>query len=137
MTPIPMYACPWRRFVVSWFGYWLDPRTHWGALRDVYLRGRYGFAPSDTWSLDSYLTRWVPEALLYIRGSGYPSNMTLEEWDAVIDEMIDGFRAHAESEEMDDVPEDRAGMKAWFAVRDKRRMDGMRTFAQYFGHLWT
>ena len=42
------------------------PSRCWRNLKDFYLRGRDGWAPSDTWSLDTYLSSVLGGSLTYL-----------------------------------------------------------------------
>jgi hypothetical protein len=98
---------------------WLWVLTSWQNVRAFIQRGRRGWADSDTWNLDSYLVRWLPDALRYLKQHthGIPNEMfeeselerhaagemaTKEEvaraearWNATLDKMIEGFEAYA------------------------------------------
>jgi hypothetical protein len=56
-------------------------------------RLRHGFFPCDCWNLDHELAVWlVPRLKLFkINNHGYPYELTGDQWDALIDEMIVGF----------------------------------------------
>ena len=74
-VPVPRIGPSLRAFFTSWS--WKMP----GWVSDIYTcwhRGRYGWAPRDTWSLDDYLDRVIGQSLLRLaqdsHGSphGYP-----------------------------------------------------------------
>jgi hypothetical protein len=82
-------------------------------------RGRKGWADCDIWSLDNYLSCWLPDALRRLKETkhGIPSGMFEAEdcdvdgnpseagmergetrWDAIMDKMIAGFEADRRSQ---------------------------------------
>lgn len=75
-TPIPILSpIGYRRFCKPWWRSLFSLR--W--IRDIKSfihRGRYGWAPEDTWSLDSYLARVMGSTLLHLGkySHGYPGN---------------------------------------------------------------
>jgi hypothetical protein len=136
-----------RRFFV--YG-WGNPRN---ACREVFWffqRGRRGWAACDVWSLDDYLSGWLPDALrrLKMTKHGVPSSMFEPEdcdkygnpseagwkagearWDATMDKMIAGFEADRRAQEglyegeLGSYPLDRpsgVSADAWEKVRDDR-----------------
>lgn len=70
---------------------WGIPQHYIGLFRAFVQRGRRGYAVRDTWSLDSYLLSWLPDALADLRdGSyGYPTEegMTYEKWCEILTDM--------------------------------------------------
>ncbi len=92
------------------------PRRIFQTIKWFYQRGRRGWADCDTWSLDWYLDRWLPEALRYLKAhkQGLPRAMfeglptkdnngfcptdeafriAQERWNSILDRMIAGFEA--------------------------------------------
>lgn len=63
---IPVYSPGYRPWIRQWWAYWLNPMTHWHAWSTVYQRGRRGWADSDCWSLDWYLSSWMGDALHHL-----------------------------------------------------------------------
>lgn len=102
-------------------------RNVWDFPRDTYYdakyfiqRGKRGWADRDTWALDNYLSRWLPDALKHLKANkhgtpmdmfdGLPmdedSNPTHEShdiaskrWDDTMDKMIAAFDAWNRMEE--------------------------------------
>ena len=64
-------------------------------------RGWRGYADQDVWSLDGYLSRWLPDALRQLQGSGHPNGITGREWDEILGEMEKGFTAAREVIDLD------------------------------------
>lgn len=92
------------------------PRRAFLAIKWFIQRGRRGWADCDTWSLDWYLDRWMPDALRYLKANkcgipretleGLPTNdengfcptdeafsIAEERWNSILDRMIAGFEA--------------------------------------------
>jgi hypothetical protein len=92
-----------------------NPRNWYREVKYFIQRGRRGWADCDTWSLDEYLSKWLPDALRYLKTHkhGIPSEMIHSEdgvdehgcstdaafalgearWDAIMEKMIAGFEA--------------------------------------------
>lgn len=102
-----------------WFKYWIDPRSYYYWMKYKIQRAQRGWADCDVWSLDDYLTEWLPGALLHLKKTthGVPNTMFTDDelnhespegigpnttsmdqavakWDATLDKMIAGFEAH-------------------------------------------
>lgn len=70
-------------------------------------RGRHGWAPRDTWSLDDYLARVISESVKHLRDTshGHPGDICdcvddhhrdcngMQRWNEILDEIIEGFEA--------------------------------------------
>ena len=102
----------------------------YGHMEAFIQRGYRGYADRDIWSLDYYLSGWMPAALERLRRTkhGTPIGMTPKGWDTRLTVMVEGFKA---VREMDDVS-NRDHYKQL-----KRKMDkGLRMFAECFLNLW-
>jgi len=90
---------------------------------------RYGFNPSDCWSLDYSLSKWLHPRLVHFRNNlcGHPSNITYEKWEEILDKMIFAFKNIA-----DDDP------CLWTANNPdfKKVEEGLDLFREYFHDLW-
>ena len=103
-----------------WWQHWLNPKTYYYWLKYKIQRAQRGWADCDTWSLDNYLSKWLPGALRHLKKHkhGTPCSMyaeheletvqpdgfqwageeadkrASEKWDAIMDKMIEGFEAY-------------------------------------------
>lgn len=79
-------------------------------IRAFYQRGKRGFADSDIWCFDSYLSRVIWKGLKQLKNcqNGYPvtkdpdkySAEELEEaWTEILDKVIKGFKQYDEEDE--------------------------------------
>jgi len=73
----------------------------WRTFREIkwaWQRVVRGWDDTVWWSLDSYLCPIIIHTLTKLKkdGNGYPSDTTLEKWEEVLMEMIDGFKAAQE-----------------------------------------
>lgn len=60
-------------------------------------RGRRGWADCDTWNMNDYLAKVIPEMIDYDikNGTGSPFGFeTMEDWHNVLNEMASGFKAY-------------------------------------------
>jgi hypothetical protein len=106
----------YRWFTTRWWEHWLDPRTYWYWAKYKIQRANRGWADCDIWSLDWYLSSWLPDALRrlkdtkhgtpfsvfpeeqeFIDETGNPTEQACEiakkRWDEVLCKMIAGFEA--------------------------------------------
>lgn len=90
-----------------------------------------GFDDSETWSMDSSLAKLILPRLKRFQEvrAGYPANMTDEEWEKIIQEMIWGFQWFADGKQhsYDYVKE---------AHEANRANDAIDLFARYYSTLW-
>ena len=144
---VDAYYAVWRFFHNSPWG---NPRQAYREIKWFIQRGRRGWADCDTWSLDSYLSGWLPGALLHLKKykHGVPCSViepsdcdehgnTSDEgieraearWNAIMDKMIEAFEADNRihdglyEEELGEYPMNRpAGVSAdaWEKVKDDR-----------------
>lgn len=108
-------------------------------LKDVYLqmkwfyqRGKRGYADCDVWSLDCYLARWMPEALLKLKNisHAYPNRMSEKGWNKKIDRMVLGFMAARH------VNEGKFKTRQEYKLLQEQSRQGLETFKNYFFDLW-
>lgn len=71
------------------------PKYFWRELTAIFQRGINGFAPQDTWDLGYYFVRVYVDALKHFKkvSYSYPYQLTVKQWDKILDEMIEGFEA--------------------------------------------
>lgn len=65
-------------------------------IKEFIHRGRHGWAPSDTWNVDYYVVDVLIPLLKHYKehNMGHPADQTEEEHDAIIDEIVSGFRQY-------------------------------------------
>ena len=119
-------------------------------IKDTYWEVRYGFQRMfkgydsvDTFETFAKFTERYNKILTDYRNHhwGYPGTMTVEEWDAIVDEMI--YHLHYMDEENvieeleKDVPNDwNASGKTVSEIMDKHKDEFFKLFSEYFYHLW-
>jgi hypothetical protein len=101
-------------------------------VQDFLQRGKYGWCPRDTWCLDYYLAKVIAESVGYLRkrGVGHPSNITQEEWNAILGKIVLGMKSYIKLED-----------PLEYDLEAKERLsadvaDGFPLFQKWFGHLW-
>jgi hypothetical protein len=107
---------------------WSSPREWWRAFQHWHQRGTKGYSYRDLWSLDNFLAVQLATVLSDFRDAtwGYPSTFeSMEEWEAVLDEMVEGFTIWAEHDTMLLADEDNAKVERALAL-----------FAEWFRALW-
>ena len=91
----------------------------------------------DTWSMDHTLAPIILPMLVQLKETkhGYPSDLTEQEWDEILDEMIWAFAQKCRDDWMEDYDYnkwDSEGSKAHQA----RMTNGFRLFGKYYESLW-
>lgn len=125
-------------------------------IKYLFQRMTRGWADSDVWSMDSYLSRVVPEMLEYLKKNhnglpgflfdikineqGPPDITPIDEiaearWMVLLDEMIAGFKAHDELHELS-VGDDVEAFKKKQDEIEAKRIKGMSLFVEHFHSLW-
>lgn len=126
---------PW--YVLLRFWGWIS-KDVWRNIKSFIQRGKRGYADSDVWNLNSYLSSWMPDALEKLRGEGhyaaYPMSIlkkgmsddeAKEKWDEIVNTIADGFRA----------AEDQNEYGTWDDL-EKTRIKGMKLFIKHYHDLW-
>lgn len=102
-----------------WWQHWFSWRTYFYYVKYKIQRAQRGWADCDVWSLDNYLSQWLPDALRHLKETkhGIPMAMFTDEeasrqdpegwtgpddtameragkvWGTTLDKMIEGFEA--------------------------------------------
>lgn len=65
-------------------------------IKNIYQRSRRGWGDSDLWDFDSYVAEFMETAMsrYKVESYGHPVDVTEQEWDDIIDEIIYGFRQY-------------------------------------------
>ena len=93
--------------------------------------------PFDTWSMDHTLAPIILPMLIQLKATqhGHPADLTEQEWDDILDEMIWAFEQKCRDDWMEDYDYnkwDREGAKA----HQERMSNGFRLFGRYYENLW-
>jgi len=113
-----------------------------GNLKDFYWRGKRGYADSDAWGIDSYLSSFMPEILRKMAEDkiGYPGDAddpnvdTPEHWKQTLEKIAKGFEAVRQQDEIEF--KDIKQYKQEWDKLEKTRIEGMQLFTKYYNHLW-
>ena len=113
---------------------------------------RVEIEPHDTWSMDCTLAMIIHPMLVQLKATthGYPSDLTEERWNEILDEMIWAFeqkcRDHWEDDYYGDYVEDQkngsmVGSFKWIdheglKTHQERMSNGFRLFGRYYENLW-
>lgn len=126
--------------------YWATKR--W--VKSVYWKVRYGFERMfkgydsvDTFETFAKFIERYSKILKELRDNhfGYPCNLSEEEWDNILDEMIyhlHYMNEHNVEEELErDVPEDwNASRKTIDDIMENHKNEFFKLFSEYFYNLW-
>lgn len=109
-------------------------------LISFYRRGRYGWDYSDTFDMDSYLSRIIPEMLRYLATTGTcPHEFYNEEtgdnkkWEAKLIEIAEGFEKY----ELYDLEYNYDYSGREYKELRKGRDKSLKLLAKYFDYLWS
>ena len=113
---------------------------------------RVEIEPHDTWSMDHTLAMIIHPMLVQLKATthGHPSNLTEQEWDQILDEMIWAFeqkcRDNWEDDYYGDYVEDQkngsmVGSFKWIdheglKTHQERMTAGFKLFGEYYENLW-
>ena len=108
----------------------------WRPIREIkyaYQRMIRGFDDSELWSLDTALARHIlPRLRAFKAGTcGHPSDLTEQEWDEILDKMINAFDFIAN--QMWDYPNE--SVEEHFE-RERQAYEDVKLFGKWFGALW-
>lgn len=121
-----------------WLAWWV-----WGWTRDVrtyWHRARYGWAPRDVWSLDTYLDGVLGGALARLGRDvcSYPSDYPggCEQWEADLNRWAVAFQRVAADDYYEIHGRDFAAWNADEAAREKARNEALAEMLPWWGALW-
>ena len=112
-----------------------------------WLYTRFGYSPKqrvsikihkyDTWSMDDTLAPIILPMLVQLRATthGFPSVLTEQEWNEILDEMIWAFEQKCRDDWLEDYDYnkwDSEGVKA----HQERMTNGFKLFGKYYENLW-
>lgn len=63
-------------------------------IKNAWQRANKGYCDKDLWNIDNWFLNIIPKMLTEFqkKTDGYPGNMTMEEWDNILSEMIKHFK---------------------------------------------
>lgn len=102
-------------------------------MRDFIQRGLYGYADTDTWNLDWYLSTLLSSAIQKIYDDGvigFPHGLTEKRWNVILLKIVKGFEADLKIDE--DCKAINKTIKRW----EKERKEGLELFIKYYNNLW-
>jgi len=90
--------------------------------------------PWDTWNMDHTLAYIILPMLIQLKETkhGYPSELSLEDWDKCLDEMIYSFDCKVNKDEVYMRLEEQEDIKE----EQERISNGFRLFGKYYENLW-
>jgi len=115
----------YHNWLYNWFGYSPKQKT------------KIKIHNYDTWSMDDTLAPIILPMLVQLKltQQGHPADLTEQEWDDILDEMIWAFEQKCRDDWMEDYDYnkwDREGAKA----HQERMTNGFRLFGTYYESLW-
>ena len=84
---------------------------------------KHGFPQHEVWDIDNYLVKWLLPRLKVYRNNlhAYPPDITMDEWETVLDEIIWSFEHYDDCLDLDET---------------KRILKGKELFGKYWAMLW-
>jgi hypothetical protein len=97
------------QYKITYWKFWthiFNPRTYWRWISNFCHRGFYGYSKEDYWNGESYLESVMYGIIKDLRENhiGYPSNLSEESWNSILDEIIEGLEAADELRMENTVP---------------------------------
>ena len=91
-------------------------------------RKKNGFDSTELWNLDYTVANFIyPRLKAFSKGQSHPGNMTSEEWNKILNNMIYTFEKLADEKyDLDFAPDDEV----------KKINKGLKLFAKYYKFLW-
>ena len=101
-------------------------------LKNLIRRYREGIGCCDVWDYDKYISSKLASDLKVFKkkNMAFPNGMTFEQWQDIIQEMIDGFSAY---EGIDWDADDWAKQET---MAFKMRQNSVKLFAKHINSLW-
>ena len=93
-------------------------------------RAKYGWAPSDVWNVDTYISEVLSGMVdhLAVRGQSLPMTVDPLTWDGILAEMSNGFHGWAKHFECDTTEEEEQAYK--------NVQNSLRLLTEWFSELW-
>jgi hypothetical protein len=119
----------YHNWLYNWFGY--SPKQ----------RVKVTVDPWDTWSMDHTLAPIILPMLVQLKENNHshPSELTEQEWDYIMDEMIWTFEQKCRDDWMEDYDYnkwDREWDRDGANAHQERMSNGFILFGKYFENLW-
>ena len=104
-------------------------------LKNFLLRGKNGWCPQDTWSLDVYLANVISESIKYLKKHtiSYPDGMTFKEWKRVLKTISEGINAPYR---LDESVNNMANFNKQSKIAYEKQKEALKLFVKYFDSLW-
>lgn len=120
--------------MIYWFWRLIESlKDYWHYARVFIQRGRRGYADSDLWSFDYYLAKVIGNGIKNLAkiSHGYPDKFsTSEEYDAMLNEMSDGFLSYVDEFDALEMEPKEA------ALASKKLKKSLALFKKNFENLW-
>ncbi len=129
-----------------------------GKIKEFFIRGKKGWAPSDVWNLDCYLSKVIYESLVYLKKTqhGYPITIPMSDpnneeeltrnrwhWADIMDKMIYAFKLIKDigdgKRELYYPKADknlRQTLEMLTRKEDREMKRGMKLFIKHYFNLW-
>lgn len=101
-------------------------------IKHFFQRRIRGWDDKETWYIPTALAKWIVPRLKRFKEitNCYPPDLTEEKWDAILDEMIDGFELISDEDALYAFENKEEADRIWDKVQHT-----MDLFHQYYNHL--
>ncbi len=106
----------------------LSPRKLRRKFKFLFQRKTRGWDDSETWNLDFEFAKWIYPRIKRFKeiNNGHPEELTEEEWNSTIQEMVDGFEIMSDEERY-----------FWYSKEDGKKIKkAMRLWYKWHCYLW-
>jgi hypothetical protein len=129
---------PWWLATTLHIHWWVQkhgPSATRNRLRAFWQRGRTGWAASDTWSFDHYLSKVIRDGVRHLRDNnhGHPCELDERSWQQILTEISDGMDAHLT---LSDILITSEMGEAEIDALEAQRALAFDHLKRYWGHLW-
>ena len=112
---------------MTYWKYWsttLNPLTYYKDIVTFYQRGRRGWADRDCWSLDTYMARWIGDALHHLQSQAFHYGTTDEKGIQEYKRMIDAWDSYRHfTDDCDCIDDYKKGLSTKFEIKEDGSLD--------------
>lgn len=135
---------PWHKITIPFYVVKRKLYDVWRGFRKRCQRFKYGYSESDLWNMDSWFIDIIQRMLIHFRDNavGYPACITEDEWNLILEEMIDCLSLMDEDEAEKYITKNgfypfSDEYKAKYELMNKNKKRFFELFEEWFYYLWT
>ena len=116
---------------------WFEPKAWKSRFNVRWERSKKGYAYSDLWNFDHYLSHLCEQAFIQLRDQahGWPGDpLTFEEWLDILTTISDGFKAKRVQDDL--LLKSREEYDRQYDELQAKWEEGMALFTTWYGAFW-